>query len=79
MADAAPSLEDGAGAAAAMGGGAAEADATGPFARPAADATTGLPFPDLPLGRGSRYPLNSIYARATAAFPTSTLDSCRLG
>ena len=24
-----------------MGGGAAEADATGPFARPAADATTG--------------------------------------
>jgi hypothetical protein len=48
-------LEDGAGAAAAMGGGAAEADATGPFARPAADATTGLPFPDLPLGRGSRH------------------------
>ena len=41
MADAAPSLEDGAGAAAAMGGDAAEADATGPFARPAADATTG--------------------------------------
>ena len=40
MADAAPSLEDGAGAAA-MGGDAAEADATGPFARPAADATTG--------------------------------------
>ena len=32
------------------------------------------PFPDLPLGRGSRYPLNSIYARATAAFQTSTLD-----
>ena len=39
MADAAASLEDGAGAAAAMGGGAAEA--TGPFARPAADATAG--------------------------------------
>jgi hypothetical protein len=40
VADAAPSLEDGAGAAA-MGGGAAEADATGLFARPAADATAG--------------------------------------
>jgi hypothetical protein len=41
VADAAPSLEDGAGAAAAMDGGAAEADATGLFARPAADATAG--------------------------------------
>ena len=40
MADAAASLEDGAGAAA-VGGGAAEADATGLFARPAADATAG--------------------------------------
>ena len=39
MADAAASLEDGAGAAAAAGGGAAEA--TGLFARPAADATAG--------------------------------------
>ena len=41
MADAAASLEDGAGAAAAAGGGAAEAEATGLFARPAADATAG--------------------------------------
>ena len=40
MADAAASLEDGAGAAA-VGGGAAEADATGLFARPATDATAG--------------------------------------
>ena len=41
MPDAAASLEDGAGAAPALGGDAAEADATGPFARPAADATAG--------------------------------------
>jgi hypothetical protein len=47
VADAAASLEDGAGAAAAVGAGAAEADATGLFARPATDATAGrfLIFP----------------------------------